>query len=190
MALGEGHPRNRGLAWWLARCARPLADAAKRWSGRWAYIETSGRTTCVPVPGRDPGRIDIVSEIDPATQPPSLDSLASGDKPFVLADDHGVVIDMNNAFRDFYGWDDAGLIGEPIGLILPEAFRMAHQLGFSRFTATEQSTILGHPLRLKTLCADGRVIVSEHFIVAEKRTEGWVFGATLTPLPEGSEPDQ
>ena len=131
-----------------------------------------------------------MSDIDPATQPPSLDSLASGDKPFVLADDHGVVIDMNDAFRDFYGWDDAGLIGEPIGLILPEAFRMAHQLGFSRFTATEQSTILGHPLRLKTLCADGRVIVSEHFIVAEKRSEGWVFGATLTPLPEGSEPDQ
>jgi len=190
MALGAGHPRNRCLPWWLAHCACPLADAAKRGGGPCVYIEITGRTLCDQVLGRDPGRIDIVSDIDPVTPPPSLDSLAAGDRPFVLADDHGVVIDMNDAFRDFYGWDDAGLIGEPIGLILPEAFRMAHQLGFSRFTATEQSTILGHPLRLKTLCADGRVIVSEHFIVAEKRSEGWVFGATLTPLPEGSEPDQ
>lgn len=126
---------------------------------------------------------------DHPQQPPSIEALASGDRPFVLADDHGVVIGMNEAFRAFYGWSDAGLIGEPIGLILPEAFRMSHQLGFSRFTATEKSTILGHPLRLKTLCADGREIVSEHFIVAEKRPQGWVFGATLTPLPEGTDPD-
>ena len=38
--------------------------------------------------------------------PPSLDSLAASDRPFVLADDHGVVIGMNDAFRDVYGWDD------------------------------------------------------------------------------------
>ena len=130
-----------------------------------------------------------MSDADSNAPVPSLDALAASDRPFVLADDHGVVIGMNQAFQEFYGWDDAGLIGEPIGMILPEAFRMSHQLGFSRFTATEQSTILGHPLRLKTLCADGREIVSEHFIVAEKRPQGWVFGATLTPLPEGSETD-
>ena len=130
-----------------------------------------------------------MSDADSNAPVPSLDALAASDRPFVLADDHGVVIGMNQAFQEFYGWDDAGLIGEPIGMILPEAFRMSHQLGFSRFTATEQSTILGHPLRLKTLCADGREIVSEHFIVAEKRPQGWVFGATLTPLSEGSETD-
>lgn len=129
--------------------------------------------------------MDPVSE----RQPPSIAALAAGDAPFVLADDHGVVIGMNQPFREVYGWADADLIGAPIGQILPETFRMAHQLGFSRFSATEQSTILGHPLQLETLCADGRAIVSEHFIVAEKRPQGWVFGATLTPLPEGSEPD-
>ena len=128
-------------------------------------------------------------EQEPTTQPPSIEALSAGDLPFVLADDHGVVIAMNQPFREVYGWDDATLIGAPIGQILPESFRMAHQLGFSRFTATEQSTILGHPLRLQTLCADGRAIVSEHFIVAEKHPQGWVFGATLTPLPLGSEPD-
>ena len=130
--------------------------------------------------------------MDPATASlsPSIEALAAGDIPFVLADDNGVVIGTNQPFREVYGWDDAALIGEPIGLILPESFRMAHQLGFSRFSATERSTILGHPLRLKTLCADGKEIVSEHYIVAEKRAQGWVFGATLTPLPLGTEPDR
>lgn len=93
------------------------------------------------------------------------------------------------AFRQTHGWLDQEIAGEPIGKILPESFRMALQFGFSRFQATEQSTILAHPLRLNTLCADGRYLVSEHFIVAEHRPEGWIFAATLTPLPEGTPVD-
>jgi PAS domain S-box-containing protein len=107
----------------------------------------------------------------------------------VLADSLGTVVRVNEEFRQIYGWLDQEIVGEPIGKILPESFRMAHQFGFSRFQATEQSTILAHPLRLNTLCADGRSLVSEHFIVAEKRAEGWIFAATLTPLPEGTPVD-
>ena len=119
--------------------------------------------------------------------PPSIDALAAGERPFVLADDRGTVQLLNEAFRRTYGWSDDDLIGESLGLILPEAFRMSHQLGFSRFQATGNSTILGHPLQLKTLCADGRELLSEHFIVAERRDGGWVFGATLTPLNDGDD---
>lgn len=117
---------------------------------------------------------------------PSIAALEATDRPFVLADSLGNVVRVNEAFRHTYGWLDHQIVGEPIGKILPESFRMAHQFGFSRFQATEQSTILAHPLRLHTLCADGRSLVSEHYIVAEKSPDGWVFGATLTPLPEVS----
>jgi len=120
---------------------------------------------------------------------PSIAALEATERPFVLADCLGNVLRVNEAFRQTYGWLDEQIVGEPIGAILPESFRMAHQFGFSRFQATEQSTILAHPLRLQTLCADGSFLVSEHFIVAEKRSEGWVFGATLTPLAEGTPAD-
>lgn len=123
------------------------------------------------------------------SKPPSIEELEASERPFVLADSLGNVLRFNQAFASVYGWSADRLIGEPLGLILPDAFRMAHQFGFSRFQATEQSTILAHPLRLKTLCADGRELVSEHLIVAEKVEEGWVFGATLTPLPDGTPPD-
>jgi len=121
--------------------------------------------------------------------PPSLDELAASAQPYVEADALGNVVRINQAFREVYGWSDADILGEPLGAILPESFRMSHQLGFSRFQATEQSTILAHPLRLSTRCADGRDIVSEHYIVGEKRGDSWVFGATLTPLPEGTPTD-
>jgi PAS domain S-box-containing protein len=120
---------------------------------------------------------------------PSIAALEATERPFVLADSLGNVLRVNEAFRQTYGWRDEQIVGEPIGTILPESFRMAHQFGFSRFQATGQSTILAHPLRLNTLCADGSSLVSEHFIVAEKHSEGWVFGATLTPLPEGTPVD-
>ena len=120
---------------------------------------------------------------------PSLNELAATDRPYVEADALGMVVRTNQAFREVYGWSDDEIVGQSLGTILPESFRMSHQLGFSRFQATEKSTILAHPLRLSTRCADGRDIVSEHYIVAEKRDDGWVFGATLTPLPEGTPSD-
>lgn len=126
---------------------------------------------------------------DASDSAPSIAVLEASGRPFVLADSLGTVVRVNEAFRQTYGWPDEEILGEPIGKILPESFRMAHQFGFSRFQATEQSTILANPLRLNTLCADGRSLVSEHFIVAEKRPEGWIFAARLTPLPEGTPVD-
>ncbi len=102
----------------------------------------------------------------------------------MLADHHGNVLAVNPAFERVYGWLPQDLVGQPITLILPESFRMSHQLGFSRYQSTEKSHVLGHPLRLVTMCRDGRQILSEHFIIAEKGEAGWRFGATLTPLSE------
>ena len=121
--------------------------------------------------------------------PPSIDALRQGDAPFVLADAMGLVMEVNPAFEAAYGWSQADLQGQSLSLILPEVFQMAHHLGFSRFQSTGQSQILAHPLRLRTVCRDGRDVVSEHFIVAERQGESWLFGATLTPLPEGTETD-
>jgi PAS domain S-box-containing protein len=140
-------------------------------------------------PSTEPGSAGTGAMGPTETAIPSIASLEQGDRPFVLADAFGNVISLNAAFTRTYGWEPAELIGEPLGLILPEAFRMSHQFGFSRFQATEISTILAHPLRLSTLCSDGREIVSEHYIVAEKREDGWCFGATLTPLPPGTAAD-
>ncbi|WP_254936400.1 PAS domain S-box protein [Cyanobium sp. Tous-M-B4] len=124
-----------------------------------------------------------------ASVQPTIESLQNGDSPFVLADSLGQVVSINQAFEQTYGWTEDQLRGQSLSLILPGAFQMSHQLGFSRFQATEQSTILAHPLRLKTVCADGSEVVSEHFILGEKRESGWVFGATLTPLPGCAETD-
>lgn len=126
--------------------------------------------------------------LDPQPRP-TIAALRLGDAPFVLADALGLVLEVNEAFTVAYGWTNADLRGQSLSLILPEAFQMAHHLGFSRFQATGHSEILAHPLRLRTICRDGTDVISEHFIVAERNGEAWLFGATLTPLPAGSPTD-
>ena len=106
--------------------------------------------------------------------------------PFVRADASGVVREINQRFREVYGWSDDQLLGQSLGLILPPSFRDSHHSGFARFKLTEESRVLNHPLKLATFCVDGKAIESEHYIVAEKHDDGtWSFAATLRPLTEG-----
>ena len=108
------------------------------------------------------------------------------DLPFVRADASGVVREINQRFREVYGWSDDQLLGQSLGLILPPSFRDSHHSGFARFKLTEESRVVNHPLKLATFCVDGKAIESEHYIVAEKHDDGsWSFAATLRPLTEG-----
>lgn len=124
--------------------------------------------------------------MSPTAVTPSLAELQAGPQPFVLADENGLIVEINGAFQRAYGWTIEQLRGHTLNRILPSSFHMAHQLGFSRYRLTGESTILAHPLQLKTVCSDGREVLSEHFIVAERHGEAWRFGATLTPLEEGA----
>ena len=45
------------------------------------------------------------------------------DLPFVRADASGIVQEINARFQAVYGWSEAALIGQSLGLILPPSFR-------------------------------------------------------------------
>ena len=129
-------------------------------------------------------RLKPVSESAPCTAESIRRLREQHDLPFVRADAEGMVVEINQSFRDVYGWSDEQLIGQSLGLILPPGFRDSHHAGFARFQLTEVSKVLNHPLTLATFCSDGHAIESEHYIVAEKDNDtGWSFAATLRPLP-------
>ena len=107
--------------------------------------------------------------------------------PFVRADASGIVLENNDRFQGVYGWSEAALIGQSLGLILPPSFFDSHHAGFVRFQLTGVSKLLNHPLKLANFCSDGHAIESEHFVVAEKHSDGGLsFAATLRSLMESS----
>jgi PAS domain-containing protein len=112
----------------------------------------------------------------------TIEELRRQSLPFVAADQEGLIVEINDLFETTYGWTLDDLKGHSLSMILPAAYQDAHHLGFSRFQIVGESQILNHPLQLMTICKDNRAINSEHFIVAERRGDSWVFAATLRPL--------
>lgn len=102
--------------------------------------------------------------------------------PAIIADERGVVVHVNKAFEDAFGWSLAEIAGKPLSVIIPESLRDSHHLGFSRFLSTGKPTLLGRPLRLMAVDRSGREFLCEHVIIAEKEDGRWTFGASLRPL--------
>ena len=53
---------------------------------------------------------------------PTLASLQTSDAPFVLANHKGVVLALNPAFQQVYGWSEAELVGTPREGSCPKPF--------------------------------------------------------------------
>ena len=114
----------------------------------------------------------------------TIEQLKQSDIPVVIADDQGNIVDVNAPFEAVFGWTAQDIIGQSLTIILPPFFRDSHNLGFARFSATGESTVLNHPLMLKAVSKDHREIESEHFIIAEKQDGRWRFAATLRPIAQ------
>lgn len=107
---------------------------------------------------------------------------AIGDYPIVIANNQGLITHINQRFEEVLEWTPQDVLGELITIILPSSFRDSHNLAFSRFQASEKATVLNHPVELLTITKSQQEIVTEHYIIAEKIGEEWMFGAMLRPL--------
>ena len=68
---------------------------------------------------------------------PCDDSESSTNLPFVRADAEEWLFEINQRFREVYGWSDEQLIGQSLGLILPPSFRDSHHAGLLAFQLAE-----------------------------------------------------
>lgn len=107
------------------------------------------------------------------------DILKLTEVPVVALDQASLFTYINEAFTKEYGWTKADLIGKSVVEIMPEHMRSGHNIGFSRFLATEKSELLNKRLPLKVRYKDGKEILSNHFIVAEKSNDRWTFAAVI-----------
>ncbi len=115
----------------------------------------------------------------------SIKELMSSDQiPALSTDRQGLITAVNTAFEQAYGWEPSDLVGSALTAIIPEMFHDAHNLGFSRFIADEQPTLLNQPLELVVLTGDGTEVAAEHIIIAEKQDGEWLFAASIRPLSE------
>jgi phosphoserine phosphatase RsbU/P len=81
-----------------------------------------------------------------------LDSFADA---VVVAGLDNTILYANEATENLLGWCRHELIGKPLWTIIPERLRDAHRSAFARFVRTGRGGLLGIPLVLPALLADG-----------------------------------
>jgi PAS domain S-box-containing protein len=86
---------------------------------------------------------------DPAA---ALDALADG---VVIADATSRIVAVNATAERMLGTVADNLVGRPLTDLMPDRYRQAHLEAFSRCLETGEPTVLGRPLRVPTLRADG-----------------------------------
>ena len=123
-----------------------------------------------------------MSEADERKSGTVTPKLDRENQAFVVADELGIILDVNDRFEQLFGWKHEQIVGMPLTTIIPPRLRQAHHLGFSRFVTTGASNILGRPLRLAALRRNGEEFDAEHLIVAHQDGEAWTFEATVRPV--------
>src|SRR5262245_12569419 len=87
----------------------------------------------------------------------------------VAMDAGGAIVAVNPAAEDLFGRSADELVGQELaGALIPPALRDAHRRGLADYIAGGPGRVLGHPLELSALRADGTEFPVE---VAVRRLE-------------------
>lgn len=79
----------------------------------------------------------------------------------VITNSAGRIVLVNRQVEHMLGYDRAALIGQPVEMLLPERFRMAHRDHRADYQRAPRSRSMGSGLDLSCRCADGREVPVE-----------------------------
>jgi PAS domain S-box-containing protein len=98
----------------------------------------------------------------------------------------GSVVAWNRQAAAIFGYSREEAIGRPLAsLIIPPAFRAAHERGLARFLATGEGPILNRRLELTALNRDGQEFPVEITVTSPIRSDGGTFfGAFLRDISD------
>lgn len=110
-----------------------------------------------------------------------IEKMLKSDQPTIIADSEGRIVEVNSRFLEAFAWEENGLLGEPLTVIIPDKFHDAHNLSYSRFLTTGKSSIFEQWIPLEIVCGGGDIQVAKHFILSCETPEGKFMAAHILP---------
>lgn len=168
----------------LIRPGLPEIVAVRDWVCGQVVAQLRGAPPA-PWPGTAQGRFETevnarLTSGDPAW---ALTIAMGSDKSVIAADDANRIIGVSEQLAALIGWEVQELVGRRVVTIIPPALREAHVAGFSRHLSTGEAHILGLPLTLPVLHADGYEIECRVVIEQASATPGRsVYLAWIDPI--------
>ena len=164
----------------LARPGLPEIVAVRDWVCEQIIAQCSG---VLPATWR--GAADHLPALEPAPSPVEWDlrEVVHSRGGAVAADDTNRILAVSRPLADALGWEVDDLVGRRIVALVPPALREAHVAGFSRHLTTGETRVLGVPVQLPVLRADGSVVTCDVLIEQRAAVAGrQLYVAHLDPV--------
>src|SRR5947199_8965155 len=97
----------------------------------------------------------------------------------VLADSHGVIVQVNRAAEEMFGQTETELVGRAITVLMPERLRDAYRADLALFLSTVESRMMGRTLQWAGLRKDGQEFPVELSIATSDTPDGPIVTGIL-----------
>lgn len=152
----------------LARAGRllmppglPEVVAVRDWACEQVVAQLAG-IAAVPWPGTDLERFTREAHDRPGSGPAGVDvaAVTRSSAYVAAADESNRLVAVSEPLARLLGWRAEELVGRRIAALIPHRLREAHVAGFTRHQSTGEARILGVPLTVPVLRADGTEVTS------------------------------
>ena len=164
----------------LARPGLPEIVAVRDWVCEQIIAQCAG---VPPAPWR--ATVDDLPPREPAPELVAWDLREVSDARVgvVAADDANRILAVSRPLADALGWAVDDLVGRRVVVLVPPELREAHVAGFSRHLTTGETRVLGRPVQLPVLRADGSVVTCDVLIEQRAAVSGrHVYVAHVEPV--------
>ena len=150
----------------LARPGLPEVVAVRDWVCEQIIAQHSG---VLPSAWRGTDDVDAAPSVpEPVLPDDELEDVTGAQVGVVAADDANRIVAVCRPLAEALGWSVADLVGRRVVALVPPELREAHVAGFSRHLTTGETHVLGLPVQLPVLRADGSQVLCD--VLIEQRT--------------------
>ncbi len=169
----------------LSRPGQPEVVAVRDWVCEQVRDQCAGAPP-VAWAGADQERFTVA---DRTAQRASVDAdvafVRDSPRGVVAADDTNRIVAVSRSVADALGWAVDDLVGRRVVTLVPQRLREAHVAGFTRHLTTGEAHVLGVPLTVPVLRADGTELTASLLVETAPTAAGRaVYLAWLEPLPD------
>lgn len=157
----------------LVRPALPEVTALRDWACEQVIAQLHGSPPAAWVGAADDRFTTVVPSERVAASVPWDDGVVRrSDRGVVAADDANRIVAISQPLAAALGWRSDSLVGRRVVTLIPKHLRETHVAGFTRHLTTGEAHVLGVPLKLPVLRADGSTVTCrfliERAIVADR----------------------
>lgn len=174
-AIAEAHAGR-----FLSPPTQPEINEMRQWLCSEVARQTSGDTTATPWVARTDVRATLV---DQAALTATYSELAAVDQPLLATDEASIIVAASGPALELLGYQHAGeLLGRRVIVVVPARFHQAHIAGTTLHMTNGRDNLLGVPINVPMVRADGTEVPVLIEVRAERLDEDRrVFVARFRP---------